>query len=285
MQKTMSKAVPNKKSSKAKISTAAAKALVEKKKAELLSKTAKKTVTKKADADAAAHVTIDAPSSLVRVPPEKDKVTLQLKSSALSVVTQASALAVYNDRSQLQANTLLVNISAAKKELEARRKFFVQPLKDHVRNIEMLFKEPIEQLESADRQLRSKVLDYRAELARKQEEERQRLAEEAAKKEAEALAAAKQGDEQGVEEALSESAELSVQAAQTTGPGRVMAAEGGGQVATRKVWTFEVVDHAAVPREYLAVNESAIRAAVRSGIRSIGGVRIFEEEQLAVGGR
>jgi hypothetical protein len=49
-----------------------------------------------------------------------------------------------------------------------------------------------------------------------------------------------------------------------------------------KVWKFEITDAVAVPREYLSVDEVLVREAIRSGVREIAGVRIYQEEQLRV---
>ena len=46
------------------------------------------------------------------------------------------------------------------------------------------------------------------------------------------------------------------------------------------LWAFEVVDADAVPREWMIVNEQAIGAAVRAGLRTIPGVRIFERPRV-----
>jgi len=51
-----------------------------------------------------------------------------------------------------------------------------------------------------------------------------------------------------------------------------------GTLRFRKHWTFEVVKESEVPREFLAIDETAIRKAVNAGAREIKGVRIFEEE-------
>jgi hypothetical protein len=40
----------------------------------------------------------------------------------------------------------------------------------------------------------------------------------------------------------------------------------------------------AVPVEFLMVNEKAIRAAVKAGVRNIPGVNIFQKEELSVRG-
>lgn len=53
----------------------------------------------------------------------------------------------------------------------------------------------------------------------------------------------------------------------------------GGSVVNTKRWTFEVIDAAKVPREYLMVDEQKIRAAVDvSQVREIPGVRIYQTE-------
>ncbi len=51
---------------------------------------------------------------------------------------------------------------------------------------------------------------------------------------------------------------------------------------TTKRWVFEVTDPNAVPREYLEVNETAIRKAVQGGIREIPGVRIYQDTSLSL---
>jgi hypothetical protein len=49
-----------------------------------------------------------------------------------------------------------------------------------------------------------------------------------------------------------------------------------------KVWKFEVLNTALVPREFLIVDETAIRRAIAAGTREIAGVRIYQEDQLRV---
>jgi hypothetical protein len=56
----------------------------------------------------------------------------------------------------------------------------------------------------------------------------------------------------------------------------------GGSVTTYNIWAFMVVEPALVPREYLKVDETAVRAAVRRGAREIPGVEIFETTGVRV---
>ena len=55
----------------------------------------------------------------------------------------------------------------------------------------------------------------------------------------------------------------------------------GGTTSTQQVWDFEITDPNQVPREYLAIDETAIRRAViRDKVREIPGVRIFQKSQV-----
>ena len=68
----------------------------------------------------------------------------------------------------------------------------------------------------------------------------------------------------------------------TTAPQKTIRAD-GGSVTAYTSWTFKVVDPDKVPREYLKVDETAIRAAVRLGAREIPGVDIYEATNIRVG--
>jgi hypothetical protein len=59
-------------------------------------------------------------------------------------------------------------------------------------------------------------------------------------------------------------------------------ASASGSASTRKRWTATVVDATRIPREYLAVDQKAINAAVKDGVRAIPGVRIEQVDGLAI---
>ena len=48
------------------------------------------------------------------------------------------------------------------------------------------------------------------------------------------------------------------------------------------VWDFEVLDKSQLPLEYLKVDETAIRNAIRNGERDIAGLNIFQKPQLSL---
>lgn len=62
---------------------------------------------------------------------------------------------------------------------------------------------------------------------------------------------------------------------------RVTSISGVKATASRK-WVHEVTDPTAVPRQYLMVNDAAIKAAVAGGLREISGVRIYEDVRTSI---
>lgn len=62
----------------------------------------------------------------------------------------------------------------------------------------------------------------------------------------------------------------------------VSSATGKVAATTRRVWRHRVTDLDKVPRQYLMVNDAAIKAAVAGGVRDIPGVEIFEDVQTAI---
>lgn len=151
--------------------------------------------------------------------------------------------------------------------LEERKKFFIAPLKDHVKDIEVELKLVSEPLIKADTIIRAKVVEWRnrlAEQARKKEEELQRKAEKERQKQID------KAEAKG--EAPPPPAPIpKVEVPKTT--------EG---ITTVKTWTYEVENIDKVPREYLALDSGAVMRAVREGIREIPGIRIYQKETVKV---
>jgi hypothetical protein len=64
-------------------------------------------------------------------------------------------------------------------------------------------------------------------------------------------------------------------------PPKSVRTEAGTMTAVDK-WNFRIADIGQVPREYLVVNETAIRAAIKQGLREIPGVEIFKDTTIRV---
>ena len=199
--------------------------------------------------------------------------------NSTQLAAQVSLLTVHDEDTCTQAATMLVQLKSAEKDLKAKRDLVVKPLKEHVALLDSLFKPGFERLEKADEALRTKVLAYRADAQKKADEAKAAML-------AEAQQAADEGDN---ETALAKA----VESENVATPTRLMRAVEGtsapnvahAQVATRMVTDFEVVDLGKVPHEYFTFDSSKVRAAIRSGVSSIPGIRVFERSVLAVGGR
>lgn len=50
----------------------------------------------------------------------------------------------------------------------------------------------------------------------------------------------------------------------------------------KKVWTFKIIDESKVPIGYRTIDEKLIRGAIKEGIREIEGVKIYQEDSIAI---
>ena len=212
--------------------------------------------------------------SMLLVPEESQEVR-ELTQQVTNVEAAARELSVIDEVGLKQATDLLGWIAGAKKSLEEKRKMFAAPLNDHVKRINEFFKQRSTPLDNADSMLRGKVLGYRQEQARIRREEEERLRKLADK-------AQKQAEKMAVKEGIAAPPPPPIPFV----PQQAKTVEGGfGAVSAKLFWDFQITDETKVPREFLMVNEKAIRAAVRAGVRNINGVTIFQTETLAVSAR
>lgn len=196
--------------------------------------------------------------------PISDKETSEISFKALSILKDAENLEIQDKFGVEYGTALLADIARIKKGAEDRRNFFVRPLNQHVKMINDLFKRILAPIEKADQILRSKIMAHRQQEQQRIQEELEKEARRKAELEAEGYPAS----------------EMVI--AKVQDPPKTVRVEGIGATTARKVWDFEIEDESQIPRPYLSVSEQAIRAAIKSGMRSIPGVRIFEKEILSV---
>jgi hypothetical protein len=156
------------------------------------------------------------------------------------------------------AGELLLLVKRRYKEFEALRVSMVKPLNDQVSGVNAQFRPGLNRLGTIEARLKGMMGQYT--LA--QREEQQRLLQAAA----EASRARTAGDL-----ALA----LRQQANEVVTPQK-------DGVTITKVWDWELLDAAPVPREYLSVDPTKLNAAVKAGVREIPGVRIFETSKVVV---
>lgn len=152
--------------------------------------------------------------------------------------------------------------------MEAKRKDYLQPFQDHIKETNEIYKTLMLPVEQADKVTREKMMTYQREQERirREQEEINRLRMEAAQKEA----SLNNGE---IKEPINLVEVINVQK-------KVNADM--GTLGTMKIKKWEVEDITRVPAEYLQVDSVAIGKLVRAGIKSIPGIRIWEEEILKV---
>ncbi len=207
-------------------------------------------------------------TALVNVNPLTDAAIASLHTQALQFQTAADQLAIASDDDVTSATTDLSVIANLKKAIEDKRKEYTQPLSNYLKAINDAFKTFTEPVLYADKLVRRKILDYRAEIdrQRREAEEIERMKKEAAEREA-ALTG---------QPIIQPEPTLAIPAP----PNRYHADNGMlGKVTIRK---WELEDFSKVPDEYKTIDSVKIGKVVRAGIPSIPGIRIWQEETLRV---
>lgn len=182
----------------------------------------------------------------------------------ISKMTASLPTEITNEEQQAEASDFLAQLKARYKEVESQRVEFTKPLLDTKKKIDDEFKRTLTPLKTAIGAVTRVMADFhkkQLEVARKEEERLQKLAE---KRQARAEAQGKTPEYRPAP---------TVEQPEKT----LRNDEGKAQTTFSKIWKFEVVDETKVPREFLRVDESAIRRAVAGGAREIEGVRIYED--------
>lgn len=210
---------------------------------------------------------------------------LENNAEAQSIIAMMSNLAVdgVSVHSELElesAAAVLRDVKALQKKAEAAQKSLTQPLEHQKKSIIAWFRERItDKLAASERTLKTAIGRYQQEQDRIRREQ-QRIADEQARKERERLAkraaAAEAKGQAEKAEQLQEQAQTVV-APVAPPPPKVSG------ISSREVWRFEISDPAAVPREYLSIDEKKIGQVVRAlkGDTVIAGVRVYCERSLA----
>jgi len=207
-------------------------------------------------------------TALIQIRPDTDEKVVSLYQEAVKLQQYAEARVIQSDGDIKVATDDLSIIAKLKKAIEEKRKEYVGPINEHLKAVNDTFKNFAEPLNQADSITRQKILDYRKEQERiRREQERiNQLRMEAARAEME------------LKGELTESVKVVEIAPEAPTHYRT---ESGilGKFMVRK---WELVDFNLVPGEYKMLNEVLIGKLVRSGIKTIPGIRIYEEETLRI---
>lgn len=189
-----------------------------------------------------------------------------VKRQVTTVSNKAGDLLVDSQESLAQATDVLSQIKTAAKGVKAQKELITKPLNESLKAARDLFRPLEDDLATAERCIKDKMLDYTNEVEAK-------AAAEAAKLEARVEKGTMRTDT-----AMRKMDELETVGSQVQGS--------KGSVQFRIVRNVKIVDPTKIPLKYLT-NEKvldAIRAAVRTDVLNgtkVEGVEIVEEKQVA----
>ncbi len=211
-------------------------------------------------------------TAIIQINPLGDMDVLKMVTESNIIRDYAEARHIIGSGDVRSATEDLSMMANLKKALVAKQTEYVKPIKGYLTVVTDIFKTILTPIEEADRITRQKILVYRAaEQSKAAEVERiNNLRIEAARAEAKL---------NGTGE-ITESVNLIPDVA---APARKVETD-VGNLGTMKVWKFEVVDSALVPRDYLEVDLVKIGQVVRAtkGTISIPGIRVWSEDTLTV---
>lgn len=177
------------------------------------------------------------------------------------------------------------DVKRVRKALDTRRKQITAPMQDAVKRVIALADTLDAPLEQAEAHIRRQAIKYADRIAEEQrlkdaalEAEKMRLRQEEEVKMRNAAALANDFQDQMH---LQKQAQEEIKEKAVDLKSREVELKNNAVKGTTQVWKFEVTDEKLLPREFLKVDESAIRSAVTvRKIREIPGVRIYAETQV-----
>jgi len=182
---------------------------------------------------------------------------------AVAIMDEAQAITVYDQASLVNATDFISRVVGCRRALDDQRRSYTDPLRQKIEEINDRYRWFIGGMDEARGLLEPKIIAYQQE-QEKEAEIAQREALERARKETE---------ETGIIAPLA--------AEEMQAPGNVVRAD-AGKVVGRHTPSYKIIDPELVPKGYWMINEKAIAAAVRGGVRAIPGVEIFSVDKLAV---
>lgn len=176
----------------------------------------------------------------------------------------ASNFEVKNKEDFERGTIFLSQISEFKKAVEASKEFIYRPAKEVVDNISKRYKPLLDGIDDCINKIKRPMTEFAT-------AERKRIEAEQAK-------------EQARLEKLADKAELKPTANNIAkveaSADKIASLVDSAPKNTREVWKFELLSLAKVPLEFLQLNEQAVRAALASGVREIGGLKIYSEQSI-----
>ena len=203
-------------------------------------------------------------------------------------LNQMNDARIENEADKENAVIMLKEISDYKKAIKKQEDELSSDAKKELAEIKAMFSEPKSFLNDAEEIVRGKINHFLNEQKARMEAEAlaiKQKAEDEALKQAEELEALKSGA--GEYDAVTRKAMIeAIEAKQNklidATAKQTEINQSSANSVVRKVWAFRLTDLSKVPLQYIQLNETAVRNAIKSGERNIAGLEIFQECQVAI---
>lgn len=209
-------------------------------------------------------------AALTLIQPKLDPQVVAFYNEAVKLKEYAEARVITTISDLKPANDDLNIIRRLKKAMEARRKEYLAPFQDHVKEVNEAYKNLMQPVDIADKITTDKMLTFNREQdrIRREQEEINRLREQAAQKQ---------------KELTGEIAEVEVVEVVTEAPKHISTEM--GSTGVREIWKWELTDFSLVPDDYKMINAGVLTPVVKAskGKIKIAGIRIYNDPILAVG--
>ena len=203
-------------------------------------------------------------------------------------LNQMNDAKIENEADKENAVIMLKEISDYKKAIKKQEDELSSDAKKELAEIKAMFNEPKSFLNDAEEIVRGKINHFLNEQRARIEAEAlaiKQKAEDEALKQAEELEALKSGA--GEYDAVTRKAMIeAIEAKQNklidATAKQMEINQSSANSVVRKVWAFRMTDLSKVPLQYIQLNETAVRNAIKAGERNIAGLEIFQECQVAI---
>lgn len=203
-------------------------------------------------------------------------------------LNQMNDARIENEADKENAVIMLKEISDYKKAIKKQEDELSSDAKKELAEIKAMFNGPKSFLNDAEEIVRGKINHFLNEQKARMEAEAlaiKQKAEDEALKQAEELEALKSGA--GEYDAVTRKAMIeAIEAKQNklidATAKQAEINQSSANSVVRKVWAFRLTDLSKVPLQYIQLNETAVRNAIKAGERNIAGLEIFQECQVAI---
>jgi len=204
---------------------------------------------------------------------EKDTVFSVSVKTIEALDERAKSLTITTAKERDSGADILSSVKTLGKEVEQRRKYFVDPLNAAVKSMNAHFRPWTDRLEGIERIIKTKIGGF----IRIQEEEARKERERVERENAKRMAAFEKKVDAGKTVAPPVLKTVEVQAE------KKFETTSGAKIHTMKKRCFKVTDLATLPIEYHIADETKIRKVVQAGVSTIPGVQIWEEDVIVSG--